>query len=41
MDRISVEVEKALKQKVKIKCLENCITIKEYVINLILQDLNK
>lgn len=40
-DRITVVVGKDFKKKVKLHCIKNNISIKEYIIMLVEKDLNK
>lgn len=40
-DRITVVVGKEFKKKVKLFCIKNNISIKEYIVMLIEKDLNK
>lgn len=37
MDRVTVELDKELKQKIRIYCAENNISIKEFILNLIIE----
>lgn len=41
MERIVIEIDKDLKQKIKVYCAMNNLTIKDFMINTIIEKMNK
>ena len=41
MERIVIEIDKDLKQKIKVYCAMNNLTIKDFMINIITEKINK